>query len=337
MNRFLFGFAVGAAVVLLGLAPGARADDKAKKKEQADPAKEYAAIEKEWNDAQQAFSKAYQQAKTNEERQQILKEKRPQPGAYAERFLKLAAAHPDSPEATRALAWVAGNNRGTEMAKKAVGQLKEKLAAINDLDQLEKHLKGGAGVFPGALGELAPAVVEKVKKNLDHPKAVALLVWAASTTLYGPGKELTQCYNDTIDLLMERFAEREELGQLPTWLAMDEDPAWAAKHLRRLLEKNPNEGIQSRAKFGLAQVLKNKDEASQAEAEKLFNAIIVEYAGKPALKRELDQAKSELEEMKLRGIGKAAPDIGGEDLDGKAFKLTDYKGKVVLLDFWGFW
>ena len=24
-------------------------------------------------------------------------------------------------------------------------------------------------------------------------------------------------------------------------------------------------------------------------------------------------------------------------LDGKPFKLSDYKGKVVLLDFWGFW
>jgi cytochrome oxidase Cu insertion factor (SCO1/SenC/PrrC family) len=36
-------------------------------------------------------------------------------------------------------------------------------------------------------------------------------------------------------------------------------------------------------------------------------------------------------------VGKKAPEIKGEDLDGKAFKLSDYRGKVVLLDFWGFW
>ncbi len=36
-------------------------------------------------------------------------------------------------------------------------------------------------------------------------------------------------------------------------------------------------------------------------------------------------------------IGQPAPNIAGEDLDGKAFKLSDYKGKVVLLDFWGNW
>ncbi len=36
-------------------------------------------------------------------------------------------------------------------------------------------------------------------------------------------------------------------------------------------------------------------------------------------------------------VGKTAPEIEGEDLDGKRFKLSDYRGKVVLLDFWGNW
>lgn len=35
--------------------------------------------------------------------------------------------------------------------------------------------------------------------------------------------------------------------------------------------------------------------------------------------------------------GKPAPEIEGEDLDGHPFKLSDYRGKVVLLDFWGDW
>ncbi len=36
-------------------------------------------------------------------------------------------------------------------------------------------------------------------------------------------------------------------------------------------------------------------------------------------------------------IGKVAPEIAGEDLDGRKFKLSDYRGKVVVLDFWGNW
>jgi hypothetical protein len=36
-------------------------------------------------------------------------------------------------------------------------------------------------------------------------------------------------------------------------------------------------------------------------------------------------------------VGDIAPEISGEDIDGKKFKLSDYKGKVVVLDFWGNW
>jgi cytochrome oxidase Cu insertion factor (SCO1/SenC/PrrC family) len=36
-------------------------------------------------------------------------------------------------------------------------------------------------------------------------------------------------------------------------------------------------------------------------------------------------------------IGSVAPEIEGEDVDGQPFKLSDYRGKVVVLDFWGDW
>jgi thiol-disulfide isomerase/thioredoxin len=35
--------------------------------------------------------------------------------------------------------------------------------------------------------------------------------------------------------------------------------------------------------------------------------------------------------------GKPAPDIENQDLDGKTFKLRDYRGKVVMLSFWASW
>ena len=36
-------------------------------------------------------------------------------------------------------------------------------------------------------------------------------------------------------------------------------------------------------------------------------------------------------------IGNAAPEITGNDLEGKPMKLSEFRGKVVVLDFWGFW
>jgi len=35
--------------------------------------------------------------------------------------------------------------------------------------------------------------------------------------------------------------------------------------------------------------------------------------------------------------GRQAPAIEGKDADGKAFALSDYRGKVVMLDFYGQW
>ena len=36
-------------------------------------------------------------------------------------------------------------------------------------------------------------------------------------------------------------------------------------------------------------------------------------------------------------IGQVAPDFTAPDADEVLFKLSDYRGKVVVLDFWGFW
>jgi thiol-disulfide isomerase/thioredoxin len=48
-------------------------------------------------------------------------------------------------------------------------------------------------------------------------------------------------------------------------------------------------------------------------------------------------AGRELFEMHELVIGKPAPEIEGEDIDGRPMKLSDYRGKVVVLEFWGDW
>ncbi len=40
---------------------------------------------------------------------------------------------------------------------------------------------------------------------------------------------------------------------------------------------------------------------------------------------------------RLELVGKPAPRIAGNDIDGKPFSLDDLKGKVVLVDFWATW
>ena len=47
-----------------------------------------------------------------------------------------------------------------------------------------------------------------------------------------------------------------------------------------------------------------------------------------------EAARSELHEIRHLSVGNPAQEIDGEDQDGRRFKLSDYRGKVVLLYFW---
>jgi cytochrome oxidase Cu insertion factor (SCO1/SenC/PrrC family) len=44
-----------------------------------------------------------------------------------------------------------------------------------------------------------------------------------------------------------------------------------------------------------------------------------------------------LHDAKDLEVGKKAPEIKGETVDGKPMKLSDYQGKVIVLDFFGDW
>ena len=68
-------------------------------------------------------------------------------------------------------------------------------------------------------------------------------------------------------------------------------------------------------------------------AEKYADVKIpVVFAGSGGLVGE--KAEAALFQIRHLAIGKPAPDIAGEDQDGKRFQLSDYRGKVVLLYFW---
>jgi Flp pilus assembly protein TadD len=87
------------------------------------------------------------------------------------------------------------------------------------------------------------------------------------------------------------------------------------------IQKADPKKLSARGEELLEQCVENKDFASVA----LNRSTVGE------------SAKSELHEIRDLAIDKIAPEISGEDINGVAFKLSDYRGKVVVLDFWGNW
>src|SRR5206468_11982580 len=117
--------------------------------------------------------------------------------------------------------------------------------------------------------------------------------------------------------------------------------------LRHLLEKDSRRDVQGLAILTLALQLKRRLEmtptigaatASQirTESEKLLRRASDKFGDvKLAVGGTVgDKARLELDDILHMAVGKVAPEIEGQDQDGKKFKLSDYRGKVVLLDFW---
>ncbi|HEV3142978.1 MAG TPA: SUMF1/EgtB/PvdO family nonheme iron enzyme, partial [Gemmataceae bacterium] len=59
--------------------------------------------------------------------------------------------------------------------------------------------------------------------------------------------------------------------------------------------------------------------------------------GKQGIWTMLRREESEPLPAERLAVGQVAPEIDAEDIDGTRFKLSDYRGKVVVLCFWGDW
>ena len=81
-------------------------------------------------------------------------------------------------------------------------------------------------------------------------------------------------------------------------------------------------------------------DATLREADGLFNRVIEEFSelrnktGGMALG---ERAKGRLFRLRNLRVRCEVPEIEGCDIDGRRFRLSDYRGKVVLLTFSGNW
>jgi hypothetical protein len=223
------------------------------------------------------------------------------------------------------------------------------------VDEFEKE--GGARIFAKSFLALAD----------EHPKdpaAVDALLWVAGNVR---GRTET---TRALELLQSRHLDSKQLGPALKDVAGSRSPA-AQKLLRAAMEKSPHAEIKARACYFLAKLL--EAEASvmkQLKASPELAPRVLQYYGKDygqhltSLKpkavekqttavyelmlatfatAEVDDvtlgqiAEDALFRIRHLSVGKAAPDIKGEDTAGKPFKLSEYRGKVVMLVFWGHW
>jgi hypothetical protein len=215
------------------------------------------------------------------------------------------------------------------------------------------------------------AYAARVRAVVDEdPRDVATLSavrWAAM------GDATAQDLRPWLELVVAHHLDSTELGDLCTLVARHGEFSF----LERVLAGSPHLEVRGRACLALADAKKQEIEqaaqlatlaadelegwrrylgtervdalrkldlaAAQREVEALFERAIREFgaveldAGTKRATTVAKRAEQVLFELRHLIVGKVAPEIEGQDLDGVAFKLSDYRGKVVLLDFWGNW
>jgi acyl-CoA reductase-like NAD-dependent aldehyde dehydrogenase len=183
--------------------------------------------------------------------------------------------------------------------------------------------------------KFAPRFLELAEKNPKDPAGVDALIWVVEySPPRGPAGKFRK---EALEILARDHVTSDKLGPLCSNLGYARDAA-TESFLRAVLKKNPHREEQGQACLALAQMLKQRGGADK-EAEQLFERAAKEYANiRTARGKTIGElAENDLFEIHHLAIGKQVPDIQGEDIDGKKFKLSDYHGKVVMLDFWGHW
>ncbi len=178
---------------------------------------------------------------------------------------------------------------------------------------------------PATIGK---KMVELAKANPKTKAATDALIWAATYDYCG------NAGGEAMGILADGDLKDSRISRLTSRLKYSKT-AGARKLMAALMEKSTDPTVKGQMLLAMAQ---SKKESDPKAAEKHFQELIEKYGTvKSGRKTFGEMAKAEIFDMKQLGAGQPMPEIEGEDIDGVKFKLSDYRGKVVLVDFWGDW
>jgi hypothetical protein len=257
-------------------------------------------IKQDWSKLGAQLRKRYDAAKSEEEKAKLFEAWDEACAGFARRAIELARTHPDAPESFDALYWV-------------TTRMQYVPAAAGAFELVRRRYVGDKRIGPGV-------------GRCDlywryYPRADQFL------------REVIQKNHERNVQGLACFTLAEILPQYVAVVHGLSDPA-KAKGLEAILSKDVVARLKVKDGHGI------REKHMLEEADQLYQRVVDRYADlkPPDDKRTLGQrAEAALFEMRHLVVGKKAPEIVGDDIDGKRFKLSDYRGKVVLLDFWGNW
>ena len=183
--------------------------------------------------------------------------------------------------------------------------------------------------------------IEQFLREASHEEAAEIARW------WWWGERGVRDGERIMDVLVEHHIDAEMLAKfIPRYTKRVVSPEKAEATFRTILKKNSIPEVLASATYSLHNLLVEKVEtlegdkaaATKAEIKSLRETLSTDFAEVNDLTGTLfvDRIAGQDFSAKLT-VGSQVPDIVGKDLDGVEFKLSDYHGKVIVIDFWGDW
>jgi hypothetical protein len=299
MRQSLIGILILASLA----AARARADDKDKDKPKPDSAaNQLQALFAEHEKASAALYKPVQDAKTPEEQERVLEKEK-----IYEKLRKLHVEY-----AGRVLDFAAKH----PVERKLVG------------DALAWVVRNDANT-----PEAAKAIDAMIRDHLnDKNQEIDRLLSSLAYDITPSGEKLLRA-------AAEKIQDKERKVQARYFLAQNLKSRADGINLAKGLDEKTRKQVELfRGKAYLDWLTTGDPARFLKEAEGLYEGLAKDGGDVKVFNQTIKElVASELFEIRNLAIGKVAPEIEGEDISGKSFKLRDYRGKVVVLDFWGHW
>jgi tetratricopeptide (TPR) repeat protein/peroxiredoxin/predicted Ser/Thr protein kinase len=187
------------------------------------------------------------------------------------------------------------------------------------------------------------------EKHKTTPAALDALTWVlAQTARCEPRSPTAKFRARDLEALQRDHLTRPDLGIVCRQLAHAADPA-CDRVLMTIHEKHSLEAMRGTAALALALSRSQQAELCRTsdptlsrvlhrQAVDSYQLVIDRFAGVRLGSSTMGAiAEKGLRDLLHLNVGSPAQEIDGEDLSGKRFKLSDYRGKVVVLDFWANW
>jgi len=246
-----------------------------------------------------------------------------------------------------ALYWCANQAPDIEIGRRALGRLNSLVSTV-DLEELGDAIDLTQAAPNRMLRPIASGLLRRIEREPDHPRAAQLLATVCAMTCADrDAAEPSSVFVRAADLIAARHAKRREIGGFIDCLApQGVSPRWSGgfeDHLQAIQGASPHPEIQCRALFARACIARMTKGAGSESVASLFQQLVDTF-DRPQLadlgtseKELLRLANVALEEPETGVIGKPAPEIVGVDVDGRPRRLSEFRGKVVLLSFWATW